>query len=95
MIIPDKLYNTHMLTTAHVLLPSRSLPSQYLYPLVENLDSKRRPVLFYDQLGCGKSDEPKEKELYVRMLSNGLGLDTSLYWIVLYCIVLTPFDFHT
>jgi pimeloyl-ACP methyl ester carboxylesterase len=39
-----------------------SLPSQYLYPIVDNVD--KRSVIFYDQLGCGKSDEPKQIEYY-------------------------------
>ena len=42
------------------LVSCRSLPSQYLYPIVDNVD--QRPILFYDQLGCGKSDEPKQLE---------------------------------
>jgi len=39
-----------------------SLPSQYLYPIGDHVND--RPILFYDQLGCGKSDEPKRKEYY-------------------------------
>jgi hypothetical protein len=39
-----------------------SLPSQYLYPLVELLDD--RPVVFFDQLGCGRSDEPEALSWY-------------------------------
>ena len=70
------------------LLSPRSLPSQYLYPLVENLDSSRRPIIFYDQLGCGKSDEPKEKELYVSILCYVLVPGASLFCIV----VLTPLE---
>jgi proline iminopeptidase len=38
-----------------------SLPSQYLYPLAAQLHD--HPVIFYDQLGCGKSDEPKDLSL--------------------------------
>ena len=41
-----------------------SLPSQYLYPLVPLMDEERRPILFFDQLGCGKSDEPKDLSSY-------------------------------
>ncbi|CAB9529536.1 Proline iminopeptidase (Partial), partial [Seminavis robusta] len=46
-----------------VLHGGPSLPSQYLYPLVSHL-SLDRPIIFYDQLGCGKSDEPKEPQFY-------------------------------
>jgi len=49
-----------VLTVLTYLLTGRSLPSQYLYPIVDNVDN--RPILFYDQLGCGKSDEPKQKK---------------------------------
>ena len=31
------------------------IPSDYLFPLVEQL---HRPVIFFDQLGCGRSDRP-------------------------------------
>ena len=45
-----------------VLHGGPSLPSQYLYPIVPHLDD--RPILFYDQLGCGRSDEPKDLSCY-------------------------------
>lgn len=32
------------------------IPSDYLFPLVELL---QRPVIFFDQLGCGRSDRPE------------------------------------
>ena len=32
------------------------VPSDYLFPLVEIV---RRPVIFFDQLGCGRSDRPE------------------------------------
>ena len=32
------------------------VPSDYLFPLVEIL---QRPVIFFDQLGCGRSDRPE------------------------------------
>jgi len=31
------------------------VPSDYLFPLIEHL---QRPVIFFDQLGCGRSDRP-------------------------------------
>ncbi len=31
------------------------VPSDYLFPLIEQL---QRPVIFFDQLGCGRSDRP-------------------------------------
>jgi proline iminopeptidase len=37
-------------------------PSDYLKPLEEL--SNERPVVFYDQLGCGKSDRPSNKNLW-------------------------------
>jgi hypothetical protein len=48
------------LTRFSLVQSCRSLPSQYLYPIIDNVPN--RPILFYDQLGCGKSDEPKQKE---------------------------------
>ena len=38
------------------------MPSDYLRPL--ELLSDERPVIFYDQLGCGKSDRPKDPSLW-------------------------------
>lgn len=38
------------------------LTSNYLEPLAEI--SVDRPVIFYDQLGCGKSDKPTNKKLW-------------------------------
>src|SRR5258707_11653023 len=37
-------------------------PHDYLEPLEELSDE--RPVIFYDQLGCGKSDRPDDKTLW-------------------------------
>eukprot|EP00567_Pseudictyota_dubia_P009610 CAMPEP_0197446296 /NCGR_PEP_ID=MMETSP1175-20131217/11277_1 /TAXON_ID=1003142 /ORGANISM="Triceratium dubium, Strain CCMP147" /LENGTH=382 /DNA_ID=CAMNT_0042977381 /DNA_START=215 /DNA_END=1363 /DNA_ORIENTATION=+ len=39
-----------------------SLPSQYLYPLAEQFPD--RSVIFYDQLGCGKSCSPSDLGVY-------------------------------
>ena len=39
-----------------------SVPSNYLYPLEEVIPY--RSLVFYDQLGCGQSDEPKDAALY-------------------------------
>ncbi len=38
------------------------MPGDYLSPL-EKL-SDERPVIFYNQLGCGKSDRPKDPSLW-------------------------------
>lgn len=37
-------------------------PSDYLMPLAEL--AHERPVVFYDQLGCGRSERPERKELW-------------------------------
>src|SRR5215470_16812143 len=37
-------------------------PHDYLEPLEKLADS--RPVIFYDQLGCGKSDRPADRALW-------------------------------
>lgn len=38
------------------------LPSNYLYPMKDLVQN--RSLVFYDQLGCGKSDEPKDLSYY-------------------------------
>ena len=45
-----------------VLHGGPSLPSDYCYPLAKHVPY--RSILFYDQLGCGKSDEPKNLKYY-------------------------------
>jgi proline iminopeptidase len=45
-----------------VLHGGPGLPSDYLQPLKDVL--KDRPILFHDQLGCGKSDQPPDVSLY-------------------------------
>ena len=37
-------------------------PSDYLEPLEELADTGR-PIVFYDQLGCGNSDQPNDPSL--------------------------------
>ena len=39
-----------------------SIPSNYLYPLETIVPY--RSIVFHDQLGCGKSDQPKDISLY-------------------------------
>lgn len=57
-----RMYNKHDTTIPLVVVHGGpSLPSQYLYPIVDIVHNNK-PILFYDQLGCGKSDEPKQKE---------------------------------
>ena len=38
------------------------MPSSYLYPLVDQV--RDRSIIFYDQLGCGRSDAPNDLNLY-------------------------------
>lgn len=45
-----------------VLHGGPSVPSNYLYPLEEVIPY--RSIIFYDQLGCGKSDEPSDLSQY-------------------------------
>jgi proline iminopeptidase len=45
-----------------VLHGGPSVPSDYLYPLEQAVGY--RSIVFYDQLGCGKSDEPKDLNCY-------------------------------
>lgn len=40
-----------------------SLPSNYLYPLAQQF-STSRSIIFYDQLGCGRSSQPKDGCMY-------------------------------
>ena len=47
-----------------VLHGGPSVPSDYLYPLTAVVPY--RTIIFYDQLGCGKSDEPEYAPWYVR-----------------------------
>lgn len=45
-----------------VLHGGPSLPSNYCFPLAKHIPY--RSILFYDQLGCGKSDQPTNIEYY-------------------------------
>jgi len=45
-----------------VLHGGPSVPSNYLYPLVDVVPY--RSIVFHDQLGCGSSDEPPDVSLY-------------------------------
>jgi proline iminopeptidase len=45
-----------------VLHGGPSLPSDYCYPLAKHVPYQS--ILFYDQLGCGKSDEPNNLKYY-------------------------------
>ncbi len=66
----DKKFNLHFnLVNAPLVKPpvvvlhgGPGLPSDYLQPLEAIL--KDRPILFHDQLGCGKSDQPPDVSLY-------------------------------
>mmetsp|Transcript_3490 Transcript_3490/g.5353 ORF Transcript_3490/g.5353 Transcript_3490/m.5353 type:complete len:362 (+) Transcript_3490:121-1206(+) len=41
------------------------LPSQYMYPIVNNFQQDpKRAVIYFDQLGCGCSDQPDDFGLY-------------------------------
>ncbi|KAL7529066.1 hypothetical protein ACHAXR_002779 [Thalassiosira sp. AJA248-18] len=40
-----------------------SLPSNYLYPLAQQIPTSRS-IIFYDQLGCGQSSQPEDGCMY-------------------------------
>eukprot|EP00581_Thalassiosira_minuscula_P014686 CAMPEP_0183719376 /NCGR_PEP_ID=MMETSP0737-20130205/12346_1 /TAXON_ID=385413 /ORGANISM="Thalassiosira miniscula, Strain CCMP1093" /LENGTH=334 /DNA_ID=CAMNT_0025949093 /DNA_START=175 /DNA_END=1179 /DNA_ORIENTATION=- len=40
-----------------------SLPSNYLYPLAHQFSSSRS-IIYYDQLGCGRSSQPDDRSMY-------------------------------
>lgn len=40
------------------------VPHDYLCPLEQLAQDFNRPVFFYDQLGCGNSDEPQDEDFY-------------------------------
>jgi len=46
-----------------VLHGGPSLPSEYLYSIADNMPGDRA-VIFYDQIGCGRSSEPKQLDFY-------------------------------
>ena len=46
-----------------VLHGGPSLPSQYLYSIADNVPTDR-PIIFYDQIGCGRSSEPRDINFY-------------------------------
>ncbi len=68
-------------TPVLVLHGGPGFPSDYLQPL-EALGDER-PVVFYDQLGCGKSDRPEDPKLWraqrfveeLAEVRNALGLE--------------------
>ena len=45
-----------------VLHGGPSLPADYLFPLADVIPY--RSIVFYDQIGCGRSDEPTDQSLY-------------------------------
>lgn len=45
-----------------VLHGGPSLPADYLYPLEQAVEY--RSIVFYDQIGCGRSDEPTDRACY-------------------------------
>lgn len=47
-----------------VLHGGPSIPCNYLYPLEGVIPSQHRSLVFYDQLGCGLSDEPPDVSYY-------------------------------
>ena len=47
-----------------VLHGGPGIPSDYLEPLGLLASKHGRKVYFYDQLGCGNSDEPKDPSFY-------------------------------
>jgi len=46
-----------------VLHGGPSLPSSYLYPIVQHMPTSRS-IIFYDQIGCGQSSQPADEQLY-------------------------------
>jgi pimeloyl-ACP methyl ester carboxylesterase len=75
--------SSRVYTPLVILHSGSSVPSNYLYPLVEVLPSSRcHLMVFHDQLGCGSSDEPTAISLYLikdfikdlRALLNHLGV---------------------
>ncbi len=67
-IIHPSLLNNTALTQTEIAAPllvvhgGPSLPSEYLTPLANRIHN--RSIIFYDQLGCGWSSIPREKEWY-------------------------------
>jgi len=57
-----KIVGSGQATPLLLLHGGPGFPSDYLDPL--GALSDERPVIFYDQLGCGKSDKPTDKSLW-------------------------------
>ena len=63
--ISYRIDNPQFLTSSNfapiiILHGGPSIPSNYLYPLVDTIPNKQRSIIFYDQLGCGKSSAPSD-----------------------------------
>jgi pimeloyl-ACP methyl ester carboxylesterase len=48
-----------------------SLPSNYLYPLVQQFGTSRS-IIFYDQLGCGQSSAPEDRNGTLYSIANAV-----------------------
>jgi len=66
--IAYRIYRPELLTAEDSASPllvihgGPSLSSDYLYPLVEHIQN--RSIIYFDQLGCGSSDAPRDLDLY-------------------------------
>ncbi|KAL7444152.1 hypothetical protein ACHAXH_008656 [Discostella pseudostelligera] len=63
-----RLYNPSSINSSEsppliVIHGGPSLPSDYLYPLIHHFPTSRS-IIFYDQLGCGRSSQPDDGRMY-------------------------------
>jgi proline iminopeptidase len=61
-IVRPMSLSSRMAAPVVVLHGGPSVPSDYLYPLEQHVPY--RSIVFYDQIGCGKSSEPTDPVLY-------------------------------
>ncbi|WP_456275139.1 proline iminopeptidase-family hydrolase [Bacillus sp. AK128] len=58
-----QIHDNHTNTTPVIILHGGPGSSSYSIQVLKEL-AKERPVIFYDQLGCGKSDRPTDSSLW-------------------------------
>lgn len=61
---PNALHSQYQHSPLVVIHGGPSVPCDYLLPLVDAIKTPPRSIIFFDQLGCGRSDRPSSLDDY-------------------------------